>query len=349
MLKNDLLIKALKNEKISRTPVWLMRQAGRYLPEYQNTRKKAGGFLDLCKNPDLACEVTLQPLRRYNLDAAILFSDILTIPDAMELGLSFEHGEGPVFAKAINSPDKVSQLKPPPKGSLDYVYQAVKTIKNSLNDQLPLIGFAGSPWTLATYMIEGKSSKNHHISKSFAINYPDETHQLLSLLTSIIIDYLSNQIDFGVDVVMLFDTWGGVLPYAYYPIFSLQYLQKIAEQLKQSYPQTPIIFFTKNSSPWLDLLGKTLADGIGIDWTVSLKTARKILGENYTIQGNLDPSILRTNPKNIIQETKNALRDYGKGHRHIFNLGHGITPDIPPDNVKLLIDTVAEFSPFYHQ
>lgn len=342
---NDIFLRALRGEPVERTPVWFMRQAGRYLPEYRETRAKAGSFMDLCRNTDLACEVTLQPLRRYALDAAILFSDILTIPDAMGLELSFVAGEGPKFARTVRTLEEAEALPLPPEGSLDYVYQAVKRICEELDDTVPLIGFAGSPWTLATYMIEGQGSRDHARAKALAYREPQTMHLLLSKLSQAVSDYLNRQITAGAQAVMVFDSWGGALPHWAYPEFSLQYMTEIVRNIQG---RVPVIVFTKGGGQWLAQMKDCGADALGLDWTTSLHQARKIVGENITLQGNLDPAMLLTNPETIRHAVKRVLADYGHGHRHIFNLGHGITPDVPPDNVYAMIDAIAEFSPAYH-
>lgn len=345
-MSNDIFLRVLRGETVERTPVWFMRQAGRYLPEYRETRAKAGSFMDLCRNTELACEVTLQPLRRYALDAAILFSDILTIPDAMGLGLTFAQGEGPKFARTIRTLADVESLPLPPEGSLDYVFNAVKMIRRELDNLAPLIGFAGSPWTLATYMVEGQSSRDHAHTKALAYREPETMHALLVKLTQAVSEYLNRQIDAGAQAVMIFDSWGGTLPHWAYERFSLNYMSEIVKNIQK---RVPTIIFTKGGGQWLSLLKDSGANAIGIDWTTSLKTARQIVGDNITLQGNLDPTMLLTNPATIRNAVKDILEDYGHGHRHIFNLGHGITPDVPPDNVYAMIDAVAEFSPAYHQ
>lgn len=345
-IQNDRFLKALWGEKTDRTPVWIMRQAGRYLPEYRATRAQAGDFLSLCKNAELACEVTLQPLRRYPLDAAILFSDILTIPDAMGLGLRFEAGEGPKFDRPIRTPEQALQSALPEAGSLDYVAAAVRTIKRELNQTVPLIGFSGSPWTLATYMIEGGGSKDHARSKAFAYQHPEAMHALLNTLTQAVADYLRMQIEAGADAVMIFDTWGGLLPYRAYPEFSLAYMKQAFAQLPADVPK---IMFTKGGGAWLELMVDAGVNGIGLDWTTSLANARQRTQDKLTLQGNLDPAILLTNPATIRREVATVLADYGHGHRHIFNLGHGITPEVPPEHLSVLLETLHELSPQYHQ
>lgn len=350
-MSNDVFLRVLRGEKVARTPVWMMRQAGRYLPEYRATREQAGNFMDLCRNTELACEVTLQPLRRFALDAAILFSDILTIPDAMGLGLSFAKGEGPKFARTIRSLKEAQDLPLPPSGSLDYVFDAVKMIRRELNGLVPLIGFAGSPWTLATYMIEGGGSKDHARAKALAYREPQTMALLLDKLAQAVSDYLNAQIAAGAQAVMIFDSWGGALPHWAYETYSLQYMRRIVGNLQPDNEgkAVPAIVFTKGGGQWLAQMKDCGAQALGLDWTTSLGEARKIVGENMALQGNLDPAILLSDPSTIRQAVKNTLADYGHGHRHIFNLGHGITPDVPPEHAQAMIDAVHEFSPAYHQ
>lgn len=345
-MTDHIFLRALRGEPIERTPVWFMRQAGRYLPEYRAVREKAGSFMDLCRNTELACEVTLQPLRRYALDAAILFSDILTVPDAMGLGLSFVQGEGPQFARTVRTLAEAEALELPPEGSLDYVYNAVKLIRSELGSSAPLIGFAGSPWTLATYVVEGKSSRDHSRAKTLAYSGPQTMHLLLGKLTEAVSAYLNKQIDAGAQAVMLFDSWGGALPHWAYSEFSLHYMQQIIQKIGG---RAPVILFTKGGGQWLAQMKDSGAQALGLDWTTPLSAARQIVGENITLQGNLDPAMLLAQPSAIKNAVQRVLADYGKGHRHIFNLGHGITPDVPPDNVYAMIDAVAEYSPAYHR
>lgn len=351
-MKNDVMLRVLRGEKVERTPVWMMRQAGRYLPEYRATRAKAGSFMDLCRNADLACEVTLQPLRRYALDAAILFSDILTIPDAMGLGLEFVSGQGPVFARTVRSAADVAAL-PLPKmdDELAYVMRAVRTIRRELNGQVPLIGFSGSPWTLATYMVEGKSSRDFAAAKNLAYQQPEVMHALLAKLAQSVTDYLQAQIAAGAQIVMIFDTWGGALPHWAYPLFSLRYMQQVVSGLQRGADGecVPVLLFSKGGGQWLSAMKDSGAQGLGLDWTTSLAHARQVVGEEMVLQGNLDPAVLRSNPQTIRAEVARVLADYGHGHRHIFNLGHGITPDIPPAHAAAMIDAVHELSPVYHQ
>ena len=348
-LNQSLLIRSLQHKPIARTPIWIMRQAGRYLPEYRKTREKAGDFLNLCKNPELACEVTLQPLRRFSLDAAILFSDILTIPDAMGLGLSFEEGEGPRFARPIR---QVAEIDALPTLSvledLQYVVEAVRLIRQEMPVDLPLIGFSGSPWTLACYMIEGGSSRD--FKQTLKLMYTDATamHQLLTKLGTIICAYLEEQVRAGVNVLMLFDTWGGILSSANFRTFSLNYMQIIVQNLKAKYPHIPIILFTKGGGQWLRELSLTGCDALGLDWTCDLHKARTEVGAKVALQGNLDPSILLTSPSCIRSQVQQVLEAYGNGSGHVFNLGHGITPDVPPEHVAAMIDAVHELSPHYH-
>lgn len=345
-MQNDLFLRVLRGEPVTRTPVWMMRQAGRYLPEYRATRARAGNFMDLCRHTELACEVTLQPLRRYRLDAAILFSDILTIPDAMGLGLSFNAGEGPRFARTVRSVQEAEALPLPPAGSLDYVFDAVRLIRRELNGLVPLIGFAGSPWTLATYMIEGGGSKDHARAKALCYREPHTAQILLEKLTTAVTEYLNAQIAAGAQAVMIFDSWGGVLPHWAYERYSLNYMEKIIAGLDKS---APVILFTKGGGQWLCAMKESGAQALGLDWTASLGAARKIVGENIALQGNFDPAMLLADTAAIREAVAHTLADYGYGHRHIFNLGHGITPDVPPEHAQAMIEAVHELSPVYHQ
>ncbi len=350
-LKNDRFLRALLREPVDRTPVWMMRQAGRYLPEYRETRAQAGSFMDLCTNPELACEVTLQPLRRYPMDAAILFSDILTIPDAMGLGLHFVEGEGPKFHKPVRTEADIAALKVVNTSSdLSYVLQAVRTIRSELGGSVPLIGFSGSPWTLATYMVEGQSSRDFPLVKALAFNQPELMHQLLSVLADSVADYLRCQIAAGAQVVQIFDTWGGVLSAAAYREFSLAYMQRIIEQLPRENEgrRVPVILFTKNGGQWLEAMADTGADCLGLDWTTEIGQARSRVGDRVALQGNLDPGYLRAKPESIRAEVSRILEGFGAGSGHIFNLGHGITPDINPDHVTAFVDAVQELSAPYH-
>ncbi len=351
-LKNDRFLKALMKEPVDCTPVWMMRQAGRYLPEYRATRNKAGSFMDLCMNPELACEVTLQPLERYPLDAAILFSDILTIPDALGLGLYFEEGEGPKFKKTVRTQSDINALKDiKAADDLSYVMNAVKTIRRELNGRVPLIGFSGSPWTLATYMVEGGSSKDFRAAKTMAYNQPELMHQLLDLLANCVIDYLNEQIRSGAQAVQIFDTWGGALSADAYQKFSLRYMDKIVNGLirENDGRKVPVILFTKNGGLWLESIANTGCDAVGLDWTISLSEARRRVGDKVTLQGNMDPTMLYASHKIIRDEVGRILAEYGVGSGHVFNLGHGITPEVDPESAGVFINAVHELSAQYHQ
>lgn len=344
-LSDAILMRSLRRQPVERTPLWIMRQAGRYLPEYRETRAKAGSFLALCKNPELACEVTLQPLRRFELDAAILFSDILTIPDAMGLGLSFEEGEGPCFARPIRSLAQIQNLYLPDVGEdLGYVMSAASLIRKEMPAHLPLIGFSGSPWTLACYMIEGRGSRDFKEALTLLYQHPEAMHQLLEKITQVVITYLTEQVRSGVNVLMLFDTWGGVLSTSNFKAFSCDYLSKIVHALKLSCPDVPLILFTKGGGLWLPLLAATGCDALGVDWTCDLGYARAQVGDSVALQGNLDPAVLRASPEVIRREVLKVLQAYGSGSGHVFNLGHGITPDISPDHVAVLVEAVRELS-----
>mgnify|MGYP001817852600 CR=1 FL=1 len=351
-LKNDRFLRALLREPVDRTPVWMMRQAGRYLPEYRATRQHAGSFLDLCKNRELACEVTMQPLRRYPMDAAILFSDILTIPDAMGLGLYFEEGEGPRFRKTVRSESDLAALQSiSAKDDLGYVMDAVSTIRHELNGKVPLIGFSGSPWTLATYMVEGGSSKDFSRIKTMAYDQPELMHGLLSVLADAVADYLSAQVEAGAQVLQIFDTWGGALSAAGYKEFSLKYMQRILSRLPSEADgrKRPVIVFTKGGGQWLSSIADCGAQAVGIDWTTDIGSARALVGDRVALQGNMDPMMLFASPERIRTEVASILSGYGHGTGHVFNLGHGITPGVNPDHVTAFVDAVAEFSPQYHQ
>ncbi|MDA8813680.1 uroporphyrinogen decarboxylase [Candidatus Pseudothioglobus singularis] len=340
-------INALLKKEVTRTPIWVMRQAGRYLPEYRATRKKAGDFLTLCKSSDLACEVTLQPLERFDLDAAILFSDILTIPDAMGLGLHFVEGEGPKFSHPLSSLSEINQLtKPDVSKDLSYVSEAVSVIKKNLKGRVPLIGFSGSPWTLATYMVEGGSSKTFSKVKGLMYENPKHMHQLLDVLADTIIDYLNSQIEAGADSVMIFDTWGGLLNKASYENFSLMYMSKIVAGInRNSEGKTiPVTLFTKGGSAWLEQIAATGCDAVGIDWTVEIGEAERRIGSKVALQGNLDPSVLYASPEVIKSEAHKILDQFQGSTGHVFNLGHGITPDVNPESMKALVDAVHSYS-----
>ena len=340
-------INALLKKEVSRTPIWVMRQAGRYLPEYRQTRKRAGDFLSLCKSSDLACEVTLQPLERFDLDAAILFSDILTIPDAMGLGLHFVEGEGPKFSKPLTTLDDIDQLSKPEVGiELAYVFDAVSVIKKNLKSRVPLIGFSGSPWTLATYMVEGGSSKNFSKVKGLLYENPKHMHQLLNVLADTVIDYLNAQIEAGADSVMIFDTWGGLLNKESYEIFSLRYMSKIVEGIHRKYDEKtiPVTLFTKGGSAWLEQIAATGCDGVGLDWRVEIGEAERRVGSKVALQGNLDPSVLYASPEVITAEAYKVLAQFKGQTGHVFNLGHGITPDVNPESMKVLVDAVHSYT-----
>lgn len=349
-LKNDLFLRALRREAVPRTPTWMMRQAGRYLPEYRATRAQAGNFLKLCKNPELACEVTLQPLRRFPLDAAILFSDILTIPDAMGLGLYFAEGEGPRFQHPVRDAAAIEKLGvPDPQAELRYVMDAVRTIRGALGDTLPLIGFAGSPWTLSTYMVEGGPSDDHRLLKTMMYDQPELLESLLAKLSASVSLYLEAQIAEGVDAVMVFDTWGGVLSPAAYQRFSLQPMQRIVKHLKTVSPQTPVILFTKGGGARLEAMAQSGCDALGVDWTTDLADARARVGGQVALQGNLDPISLLAQPARIETEVARVLQSYGAGPGHVFNLGHGILQQTPPEHAAAMIEAVRQLSPAYHK
>ena len=351
-LKNDSFLRALAKEPVESTPIWMMRQAGRYLPEYRATRAKAGSFMDLCKNADLACEVTLQPLERYPLDAAILFSDILTIPDAMGLGLTFEAGEGPRFSNPVRTEADVNKLfVPDPEGELQYVMNAVRTIRRELDGRVPLIGFSGSPWTLATYMVEGSGTKEYAHVKGMMFDRPDLMHKLLDTTAQSVISYLNAQIKAGAQTVMIFDTWGGVLTPRDYKEFSLRYMKQIVDGLirENDGRKVPVMLFTKGGGQWLEDMADTGCDGLGIDWTQDIGQARKRVGDRVALQGNMDPSILYSSPERIREEVKTILAAYGEGSGHIFNLGHGIHQHVDPERAGAFIAAVKELSPQDHK
>lgn len=351
-LTNDTFLRALLREPVDYTPVWMMRQAGRYLPEYRATRERAGSFMALCKNPELACEVTLQPLERFPLDAAILFSDILTVPDAMGLGLYFAEGEGPHFERPVRSAADVEQLPvPDPEGELKYVMDAVSTIRRELNGRVPLIGFSGSPWTLATYMVEGGGSKNFSRIKGMMFDEPELLHRLLAKVAESVSTYLNAQIARGAQAVMIFDTWGGALAPANYRDFSLAYMQRVVETLTREAEgrKVPVILFTKNGGQWLADMAKTGCDALGVDWTTDLADARRMVEDKVALQGNLDPCTLYASPERVREEVARVLASYGKGHGHVFNLGHGITPDVKPETAGAMVEAVHELSRPYHQ
>jgi uroporphyrinogen decarboxylase len=345
-LKNDLLLRALLKEPTPRRPIWLMRQAGRYLPEYRATRARAGSFMALCTNPQLACEVTLQPIDRFPLDAAILFSDILTIPHAMNLGLDFEAGEGPRLDRPVRSAADVANLAiPDPGRELRYVIDAVALIRRELSGRVPLIGFAGSPWTVGTYMVEGGGSKTFGLVKRMMYESPQVLHRLLDVLARSTILYLNAQIAAGAQAVMLFDTWGGVLTPAQYEEFSLRYMAQVIGELTRESGgrRVPNIVFTKGGGAWLGKIAAIGCDAVGVDWTTDLASARKAVDGRVALQGNLDPSALFAPPEALRAETRRVLESYGAGPGHVFNLGHGITPDVDPERVAVLVETVRNY------
>ncbi|MCP4863373.1 MAG: uroporphyrinogen decarboxylase [Alteromonas sp.] len=351
-LKNDRYLRALLKQPVDVTPVWMMRQAGRYLPEYKATRAVAGDFMSLCKNAELACEVTLQPLRRFPLDAAILFSDILTIPDAMGLGLYFETGEGPRFERPITCKADVDRIGvPDPEGELQYVMNAVRTIRRELKGDVPLIGFSGSPWTLATYMVEGGSSKAFTKIKKMAFAEPQVLHALLGKLADSVTSYLNAQIAAGAQSVMVFDTWGGVLSPRDYKEFSLQYMQRIVEGLTRESEgrRVPVTLFTKNGGMWLEAIAATGCDAVGLDWTIDIAEAKARVGDKVALQGNMDPSMLYAPPARIEQEVSDILAGFGEGTGHVFNLGHGIHLDVPPEHAGVFVEAVHRLSAQYHK
>ncbi len=351
-LKNDRFLRALLRQPVDITPVWMMRQAGRYLPEYRATRKKAGDFLSLCQNPELACEVTLQPLERFPLDAAILFSDILTIPDAMGLGLYFEEGEGPRFRHPVQDKAAIDALPiPDPEEELRYVMDAVRTIRRELDGRVPLIGFSGSPWTLATYMVEGGSTKNFALSKGMMFDRPELMHALLEKLAASVTSYLNAQIAAGAQAVMIFDTWGGTLTPSDYREFSLTYMQHIVEGLTREAEgrKVPVVLFTKGGGQWLEAMADTGCDALGLDWTTDIGEARNRVGGRVALQGNMDPSTLYASPAVIRRSVDRILEDYGTGTGHVFNLGHGIHPGVDPEHAAAMVEAVHELSRKYHR
>jgi len=350
-LKNDTFLRALLRQPTEYTPVWMMRQAGRYLPEYNQTRERAGSFLGLCKNPDYATEVTLQPLARFPLDAAILFSDILTVPDAMGLGLYFSQGEGPKFERPLRNEWEIRDLSvPDPDTHLRYVIDAVAQIRKALDGSVPLIGFSGSPWTLACYMVEGGSSSDYALVKTMLYDRPELLHRILDINAKSVIAYLNAQIEAGAQAVMIFDSWGGALSHAAYHEFSLAYMQQIIAGLRREKDgvKVPCIVFTKGGGLWLESIAATGCDAVGLDWTVDIGEARRRVGDKVALQGNLDPSVLFANPEAIRAEAGKVLASYGKGSGHVFNLGHGISQFTNPEHAAALIAAVHELSKQYH-
>ena len=351
-LANDLFLRACLRQPTERTPVWMMRQAGRYLPEYRATRAKAGDFLTLCKTPELACEVTLQPVELVGVDAAILFSDILVVPEAMGMELLFTAGEGPKFPQPIRTAADVARLPvPDPMVELKYVMDAIALIRRSLAGRVPLIGFSGSPWTLATYAVEGGGSKNFSVIKKMLFNDPQTLHQLLDKLADSVAAYLNAQIASGVQAVQIFDTWGGVLTTSDYREFSLHYMQKILDQLTRDHDgrRVPVILYTKGGMGWLEQIAATGCDVVGLDWTIDIDRAKARIGDQVALQGNMDPCMLYANPDRIRSEVRDILARFGEGCGHIFNLGHGITPDVPVAHARAFIQAVKEESPAFHR
>ncbi len=350
-LQNDRLLRALLRQPVDMTPVWVMRQAGRYLPEYRKTRERAGSFMELCTNPELACEVTLQPLQRFQLDAAILFSDILTIPDAMGLGLHFSEGEGPRLERPLRSSADIKQLAvPDPADSLRYVLDAVRIIRRELAGRIPLIGFAGSPWTLATYMVEGGSSKEYARIKGLMYQDPVAMHQLLDINARVVAAHLNAQVDAGAQAIMIFDTWGGVLTPRDYREFSLRYMSQVVADLRREAEgrRIPVILFTKGGGAWLEDMAASGCDALGVDWTTDLSQARNRVAGRVALQGNMDPSILHGSAARIREEVQIILDSYGPGPGHVFNLGHGVHQGTDPDNIAAMVDSVHELSAKFH-
>ncbi len=352
-LQNDTFLRACRRQATPYTPIWLMRQAGRYLPEYRATRARAGSFMGLATNVDFATEVTLQPLERYALDAAILFSDILTVPDAMGLGLSFALGEGPKFARTVRDEAAVRALRVPDMDKLRYVFDAVTSIRGALQGRVPLIGFSGSPWTLACYMVEGGGSDDYRLVKSFMYSRPDLMHQMLAVNADAVALYLNEQIRAGAQAVMVFDSWGGVLADGAFQEFSLAYTARVLAQLPREHEgqHIPRIVFTKGGGPWLQQMGELDCDVLGLDWTVNLGAARRLVGDRKALQGNLDPNVLFAPPERIEEQVRHVLDGFGLPHRgpgtgptHVFNLGHGISQHTPPDHVSVLVEAVHRLS-----
>jgi len=349
-LKNDTFLRVLLQQPVEYTPIWMMRQAGRYLPEYKATRAQAGSFLDLCKNTELATEVTVQPLERFDLDAAILFSDILTVPDAMGLGLYFAEGEGPKFKRPLQNEADIAKLEVPDMACLQYVFDAVSSIRRALNGRVPLIGFSGSPFTLACYMVEGGSSKEFRTIKTMIYSRPDLLHKILDTNAQAVTAYLNAQIDAGAQAVQIFDTWGGVLSDAAFEEFSLRYMKQIVSGLKRESEgrRVPVILFAKGGGLWLEKMAEAGADALGLDWTCNIGEARRRVGGKVALQGNFDPFALFGTPEAIRAEAGRILAGYGSGSGHVFNLGHGISQFADPEHAKILVDAVHELSRQYH-
>lgn len=348
MLYNNRLLKVLHRQPVDRTPIWVMRQAGRYLPEYREIRKKAGSFLNLCQNPELACQVTLQPLERFALDAAIIFSDILTIPDAMGLGLNLIEKVGPQFEHPVRDLSTIQKLPQiDPNIELAYVMDAIRLTKKELAGKVPLIGFAGSPWTIATYMVEGGPTKTFSLIKGMMYREPETLQLMLKNLADNTARYLAAQVEAGADCLMIFDTWGGILAEKEYKDFSLQWMNEIVQQIQGL--NVPVTLFTKNGGRFLAEIAETNCQGIGLDWCADLSLAKQEVGSQVALQGNLDPCVLYAKPEQIKQHVQSTLESYGFGHGHIFNLGHGIHPNVPPEHMAALVEAVHELSPQFHQ
>ena len=352
-LQNDVFLRSLKREPVPYTPLWLMRQAGRYLPEYRECRATAGSFMGLATNPEYACEVTLQPIRRFDLDASILFADILLIPDAMGLDLEFITGEGPKFAKPVDSEERVAEIREPDMEKLRYVFDAVTLIRKELGGKVPLIGFAGSPWTVACYMVEGGSTREYRKIKTMMYQRPDLLKQILEITANATATYLNEQIKAGAQAVMIFDSWGGVLPDGLFQQFSLAYTQKVIDQLKRQHEgeDIPVIAFTKGGGLWIDEIANTGADAVGLDWTMSLARARQVTGDKVALQGNIDPMALFGTEASLRQEARRVIDDFGHVGQggHVFNLGHGINQFTNPEQVAVLVDEVHNYSKQYHK
>ncbi len=351
-IRNDRLLRALARKAVDTTPVWIMRQAGRYLPEYRKIRAEAGSFTKLYRTPELACRVTLQPLDRYALDAAILFSDILTVPDAMGLGLEFTEGEGPRFTRPVRSARDIARLNvPDPEQELGYVMDATRLIRAELSGRVPLIGFAGSPWTLSTYMVEGRSATDFHHIKGLMFQSPAEMHRLLDVVAEAVTQYLNAQVLAGAQAIMIFDTWGGVLTRRDYLQFSLRYMKRIVNSLIRQHEgrAVPVILFTKGGGSWLEEMAESRCDAVSIDWTLDLGVARQRVGDQVSLQGNMDPCVLYASPERIRKEVGVVLASFGAGNGHVFNLGHGIHPRVNPEHVAALVEAVHDLSPRYHR
>ena len=349
--KNDTFLRALFKEPVPYTPIWIMRQAGRYLPEYNETRARAGSFLDLCKNPDYCTEVTLQPIARFGLDAAILFSDILTIPDAMGLGLYFADGEGPKFERPLREEWEIRDLTAPdPELHLGYVLDAVRQIRKALDNEVPLIGFSGSPFTLACYMVEGGGSDDFRTTKTMLYRRPDLLHRILEVNTRAVTDYLNAQIRAGAQAVQIFDTWGGMLSARAYEEFSLAYLRQVVAGLIKEHEgmRVPSIVFTKGGGVWLEKIAGIGCDAVGLDWTCDIGEARRRVGDRVALQGNMDPMVLFAGPEVVREEAQRILQAYGQGSGHVFNLGHGVSQFTPPESVAALVEAVHELSRAFH-